>query len=57
MINEIGTVYVRGLNKSFSSRLFEISWFRHETPEEGRFIYRPKHCVYTNEYKFENSKW
>ena len=42
MVNEIKTIYSRGLNKGFSSRFGESSRVRHDTPEEGQRTYRPK---------------
>ena len=45
MVNEIRTIFPRGLDKGFcvGSRV------RHNTPEEGRRDYRSKRCEYNNE--------
>ena len=43
MANGIGTGDPRGFNKGRSSKLREGSRIR-QTPEEGRWTYRPKRC-------------
>ena len=49
MVNRIRTMNPRGLNKGFSSKFFLSSRVRHDTPEEGRRVYRPKRCMHNNE--------
>ena len=49
MVNGIRKIYLRILNKGFSSKFCVGSRVRHETPQEGRKIYRPKRCAYNNE--------
>ena len=44
MINRIETFYPCGSNKGFSSRFSVDSRVLHETHEDGRRIYRSKHC-------------
>ena len=51
MVNRIWIDYSGGLNKIFSSRFCIGSRVRHETFQEGRRIYRPKH--FENIYKDE----
>ena len=48
MVNRIGTIYPSGSNKRFRSRFRADFRVRHETPEQGRRTYRPKHCEYNN---------
>ena len=43
------TCWIHGtVDDTFTSRFRVDSWIRHETPEEGRRTYRPKHCEYNN---------
>ena len=49
MVNRIGTVYSRELNKGFSLRFCVDTRLGHETPDEDRRTYRPKRSDYNNE--------
>ena len=42
MVKGIRTIYLCGLNKGFTSKSCVDSQIRHETPEEGWRMYRPK---------------
>ena len=55
MVNEIRTIYLRGLNKMFGSKFCVGFRVRHGTPEEGRKSNRPKHCGYNDEDEDNNS--
>ena len=55
MINEIRTIYLRGLNKGFDLRFCVDSQVRHETPEEGRRIHLLKRSEYDNRIE-DNSR-
>ena len=46
--NRIGTVYLCGSNKVFSSRFCVDTRVRYGRSEEGRRTYRPKRCDYNN---------
>ena len=46
MVNRIGTAYRRVSNRTFSSRFSVNSQIPHETPEEGRNVYRLKRYEY-----------
>ena len=54
MVKRIGTVYLFGSNKRFSSRLFVDFRFHHDTPEKGRKTYQPKYCDYNNKDEVNN---
>ena len=44
----IRTICPCGLNKGFSLKFCLDSQVRHEKPEEGWRVHRPKHCEYSN---------
>ena len=49
IVNGIRTIYLRGVNKEFSSKFSVGSWVQHGTHEEGRRTYQLKHCEYNDE--------
>ena len=54
MVNEIETIYFRGLNKGFGLKSRVDSRVRQEAPEEGRRMHRPKRCEYNNKDNSRN---
>ena len=55
MVNGIGTIYLYGLNKEFSSMFRIGSQVRHKSPEEGQRTPRPKRYEYNDEHNSPNA--